>query len=164
MPQEDLTALSTVAVAPATLASVVLFENSFQTSASQTIPLTNGGNSTVNFNVRHTAYCSCLSCPPRAHPPVAGARSWRSPCGPEAACPTWLTRPVADLRRRLRRPMACSADGSLPALPVRVPSIRSTVSEGCRPMRSRIKTFQHCTSTARVCMQVVRCRPMAWRR
>ena len=52
--QEDLSALPTVTIAPAVLASVVLFENSFQTSASQTITLTNGGSSVVNFNVRRT--------------------------------------------------------------------------------------------------------------
>jgi len=64
-----------VAIAPATLASVVLFENSFQTSASQTITLTNSGSSAVNFNVRRmrlpSRCASLLRAPPAADQPAS---------------------------------------------------------------------------------------------
>ena len=50
--------LPTVTIAPAVLAPVVLFENSFQTTASQTITVTNSNTDSVDFNVRPpTAAC-----------------------------------------------------------------------------------------------------------
>ena len=58
--QEDLTALPSVAITPGQLAPVVLFEGSFQTSATQTVTLTNSGNTTVQFNVRLCADRSSL--------------------------------------------------------------------------------------------------------
>ena len=44
--------LPSVGILPAMLAPVVLFENSFKTSATQTVSLTNEGTRTVAFNVR----------------------------------------------------------------------------------------------------------------
>ena len=60
--------LPTVGISPPNLAPVVLFENSFKTSATQIVSLTNQGNRTVAFNVRSfCVYASSLINLPRSH-------------------------------------------------------------------------------------------------